>query len=195
MEPAGLAIGIAGLVGLFNSCLEAINIVQSYQTFRTDSHTLNTLFKVAKTLFEQWDLRVGIEHGRLLPNHHSGLDDRSTSATVMDLLYIIIKTICDESNLPLHRTGTAVGRDGEQIYAGIPGSRRQKLSWAIRRRGMRAEEVEIFEKLVDQLHKLVPSRTSTRPMEKPDPGRIDTFAQGMKLTKLKGCCCLTDNRN
>jgi hypothetical protein len=194
MEPAGLAIGIAGLVGLFNSCLEAINIVQSYQTFRTDSHTLNTLFKVAKTLFEQWDLRVGIEHGRLLPNHHSGLDDRSTSATVMDLLYIIIKTICDESNLPLHRTG-AGRRDGEQTYTGMPGSRRQKLSWAIRRKGMCVEEVEIFEKLVDQLDKLVPSRESMRLMDKPDPRRIDAFAQGMILTKLKKACCLTDIRD
>jgi hypothetical protein len=66
----------------------------------------------------------------------------------------------------------------------MPGSRRQKFSWAIRRKGVRVEEVEIFEKLVDQLDKLVPSQ-STRPMDKPDPDRIDTFAQGMKLTKLK----------
>ncbi|EXL47750.1 hypothetical protein FOCG_11899 [Fusarium oxysporum f. sp. radicis-lycopersici 26381] len=126
MEPAGLAIGIAGVAGLFNSCLEAVDIVQSYQTFRTDSHILNTRFKVAKTLFEQWGLRVGIEQGRLLSHHHSGLDDENTSATVMELLYIIIKTICDESNMPLYRTG-AGGRDGEQTYAGMPGSRRQKL--------------------------------------------------------------------
>ncbi|EXK76010.1 hypothetical protein FOQG_19228 [Fusarium oxysporum f. sp. raphani 54005] len=181
MEPVGLAIGIAGLAGLFNSCLEAVNIAQSYQTFRTDSHTLNTRFKVAKTLFEQWGLRVGIEQGRLLPHHHSGLDDKNTSATVMELLYIIIKTICDESNVPLHPTGAARGRDGEQTYAGMPGSRRQKLSWAIRRKGMRVEEVEIFEKLVDQLDKLVPSRKSTQPMDKPDPGRIDASWLGSKV--------------
>ncbi|KAI3573927.1 hypothetical protein IWW34DRAFT_810160 [Fusarium oxysporum f. sp. albedinis] len=191
MEPFGLAIGIAGLAGLFNSCLEAVNIVQSYQTFRTDSHILNTRFKVAKTLFEQWGLRVGIEQGRLLPHHHFGLDDENTSATVMELLYIIIKTMCDESNMPLHRTGAARGRDSEQTYAGMPGSRRQKLSWAIRRKGMRVEEVEIFEKLVDQLNKLVPSRKSTRPMDKPDLGRIDAFAQGIKdiqqiLARIEG---------
>ncbi|KAH7207392.1 hypothetical protein DER44DRAFT_615563, partial [Fusarium oxysporum] len=184
MDVTGLVIGVAGLAGLFTSCLEAVNIVQTYQTFRTDSHILNTRFKVAKTLFEQWGLRVGIEQGRLLPHHHSGLDDENTSTRVMELLHIIIKTICDESNMPLYRTG-AGRRDGEQTYTGMPGSRRQKLSWAIRRKGMRVEEVEIFEKLVDQLDKLVPSRESMRLMDKPDPGRIDTFAQGMKLTKLK----------
>jgi hypothetical protein len=194
MEVAGLAVGVAGLAGLFTSCLEAVNIAQSYQTFRIDSHVLNTRFKVTKTLFEQWGLRVGIEQGRLLPHHHSGLDDKNTSARVMELLHIIIKILCDESNAPLHRTGVAGGRDSDQTYAGMPGSRRQKLFWAIRRKGVRMEEVEIFEKLVDQLNKLVPSR-STRPMDGPDPERIDAFAQGMKLTKLKGCCCLTDTRN
>ncbi|RYC78295.1 hypothetical protein BFJ63_vAg18831, partial [Fusarium oxysporum f. sp. narcissi] len=187
METTGLVIGVAGLAGLFTSCLEAVNIVQSYQTFRTDSHTLNTRFKVAKTLFEQWGLRVGIEQGRLLPHHHSGLDDENTSIRVMELLHIITKTICDESNMPLHRTG-AGGRGGEQTYTGMPGSRRQKLSWATRRKGVRIEEVEIFEKLVDQLDKLVPSRESMRLMDKPDPGRIDAFAQGMTLTKLKEAC-------
>jgi hypothetical protein len=194
METAGLVIGVAGLAGLFTSCLEAVNIAQSYQIFLTDSHVLNTRFKVAKALFEQWGLRVGIKQGRLLPHHHSGLDDKNTSATVMELLHIIIKILCDESNAPLYRTRVAGGRDGDQTYAGMPGSRRQKLSWAIRRKGMRIEEVEIFEKLVDQLDKLVPSR-STRPIDGPDPERIDAFAQGMKLTKLKGCCCLTDTRN
>ncbi|EXK26974.1 hypothetical protein FOMG_16414 [Fusarium oxysporum f. sp. melonis 26406] len=148
METAGLVFGVAGLAGLFTSCLEAVNIVQTYQTFRTDSHTLNTRFKVAKALFEQWGLRVGIEQGRLLPHYHSGLGDENTSIRVMELLHIIIKTICDESNMPLYRT--RAGRcDGEQTYTGMPGLRRQKLSWAIRRKGMRVEEVEIFEKLVD----------------------------------------------
>ncbi|WZH50315.1 uncharacterized protein QYS62_011559 [Fusarium acuminatum] len=76
----------------------------------------------------------------------------------MELLYLIIKVLCDESNAPLYRTGVAGGHGGDQTYAGMPGSRRQKLSWAIRRKGMRMEEVEIFEKLVDQLDKLVPSQ-------------------------------------
>ncbi|KAJ9419408.1 hypothetical protein QL093DRAFT_2101468 [Fusarium oxysporum] len=56
--------------------------------------------------------------------------------------------------MPSYRTG-AGRRDGEQTYTGISGSRRQKLSWAIRSKGIRVEEVEIFEKLVDQLDKLV----------------------------------------
>jgi hypothetical protein len=48
METAGLIIGVAGLAGLFNSCLEAVDKVQSYQMFGTDSHVLDTRFKVAR---------------------------------------------------------------------------------------------------------------------------------------------------
>ncbi|EXL60700.1 hypothetical protein FOCG_03523 [Fusarium oxysporum f. sp. radicis-lycopersici 26381] len=190
METAGLVLGVAGLAGLYTSCLEVVNIVQTYKTFRTDSHTLNTRFEVAKTLFEQWGLRVGIKDGRLLPYHHSGLDDENTSARVIDLLHIIIKTIRDDNNMPPYRTG-AGRRDGEQTYTGMPGSRRQKLFWAIWRKGMRVEEVELFEKLVDQLDKLVPSRERMHLMEKPDPGRIDAFTQGIKdiqriLARIEG---------
>ncbi|KAJ4279617.1 hypothetical protein NW764_005478 [Fusarium oxysporum] len=151
METAGLVLGVAGLAGLYTSCLEVVNIVQTYKTFRTDSHTLNTRFEVAKTLFEQWGLRVGIKDGRLLPYHHSGLDDENTSARVIDLLHIIIKTIRDDNNMPPYRTG-AGRRDGEQTYTGMPGSRRQKLFWAIWRKGMRVEEVELFEKLGSRIY-------------------------------------------
>ncbi|KAK4077226.1 hypothetical protein Purlil1_12440 [Purpureocillium lilacinum] len=47
MEAAGLVIGVAGLAGLFNSCLEAVDKVQSYQTFGADSHVLDTRLRLA----------------------------------------------------------------------------------------------------------------------------------------------------
>lgn len=51
MEPIGLTVG---LVGLSNSCLEGLDKVQSYFSFGTDSHILNTRFKAAKSRFKQW---------------------------------------------------------------------------------------------------------------------------------------------
>ncbi|RKK61956.1 hypothetical protein BFJ69_g17066 [Fusarium oxysporum] len=189
MESAGLVIGVAGLAGLFNACLEAVDKVQSYQTFGTDSHVLDTRFKAAKTRFERWGPGVGIKQGKLLPNYHPALDDHDTSAVVTDLLHIIIKTICDASNSPQRRT-RATGPDVDDSSAlhepGLPfaaasPSRRGKMSWALWGKRGRIEQVELFEKLVQQLHYLVPPTTgaSPRPTRKPDPGRSDTLARGM----------------
>ncbi|EEU45675.1 uncharacterized protein NECHADRAFT_40539 [Fusarium vanettenii 77-13-4] len=183
MEAAGLVVGVAGLAGLFNSCLEAVDKVQSYRTFGTDSHVLDTRFKVAKARFERWGLGVGIEQGRLLPDHHSALDDRDTSTVVTELLQIIIKAICDARNESPRRTRAAGTSDDDfsslhqsrAPYAVTSESRRQKITWALRGKGGRTEQVELFEKLVQELHNLVPPHTgeSTPSAHKPDTGRTD----------------------
>ncbi|KAK2035752.1 hypothetical protein LZ31DRAFT_561622 [Colletotrichum somersetense] len=54
MEPAGFAVAVVGLAGLFSSCLEAINKVQSYRSARADADVQDVLFKAAKATFEQW---------------------------------------------------------------------------------------------------------------------------------------------
>ncbi|KAH7129676.1 hypothetical protein B0J13DRAFT_563207 [Dactylonectria estremocensis] len=55
MEPVGLAIGAAGLAGLFSSCLEAVDKVQSYKSFKTDSHVFDAQFRAKKLRFESAD--------------------------------------------------------------------------------------------------------------------------------------------
>ncbi|KAM6517781.1 hypothetical protein FSOLCH5_006549 [Fusarium solani] len=188
METAGLVIGVAGVAGLFNSCLEAVDKVQSYQTFGTDSHVLDTRFKVARARFERWGPGVGIEQGKLLPDHHSALDDKDTSTVVTDVLHIIIKAICDASNAPPRRTRAAGPGDDDSSglhrpYAVTSESRRRKMTWAFWGKVGRTEQVELFEKLVQELHNLVPPNTgeSTRRAHKPDTGRTDTVALGMDL--------------
>ncbi|CVL07334.1 uncharacterized protein FMAN_15398 [Fusarium mangiferae] len=183
MEPAGLVIGVAGLAGLFNACLEAVDTVQSYQTFGTDSHVLDTRFKAAKTRFERWGPSVRIKQGKLLPNHHPVLDDNDISVVVTDLLHIIIKTICDANNSPQRLPP----------FAAASWSRRGKMSWALRGKRGRVEQVELFEKLVQELHNLVPPTTgdNTRPAHKLDTGHSDTLARGMDSRRLKRGCRLT----
>ncbi|KAI8710938.1 hypothetical protein NCS52_01522700 [Fusarium sp. LHS14.1] len=195
MDPTGLAVGIAGLAGLFTSCLEVVNKVQSYQTFGTDSHVLDTRFKVARARFERWGPGVGIEQGKLLPDHHSALDDKDTSTVVTDVLHIIIKTICDASNAPPRRTRAAGPGDDDfpglrRPYVVTSESRIRKMTWALWGKGGRTEQVELkiryfwrnilFEKLVQELHHLVPPNTgeSTRWAHKPDTTRTDTLALG-----------------
>ncbi|RSL79332.1 hypothetical protein CEP52_017536, partial [Fusarium oligoseptatum] len=157
MDPTGLAVGIAGL---FTSCLEVVNKVQSYQTFGTDSHVLDTRFKVARARFERWGPGVGIEQGKLLPDHHSALDDKDTSTVVTDVLHIIIKTICDASNAPPRRTRAAGPGDDDfpglrRPYVVTSESRIRKMTWALWGKGGRTEQVELFEKLVQELHNLL----------------------------------------
>ncbi|KAH8884181.1 ankyrin-1, partial [Thozetella sp. PMI_491] len=54
MEVAGLAIGVAGLTALFDTCLNLIDRVETYRDFERDSHYLATRFKAEKLRLEQW---------------------------------------------------------------------------------------------------------------------------------------------
>ncbi|KAB5581180.1 hypothetical protein GE09DRAFT_1085410 [Coniochaeta sp. 2T2.1] len=65
MEATGLIVGVVGLAGLFNSCLEAVDKVQSYGTFGSESQPLDAQFKAIKARFERWGPAVGIKQGRL----------------------------------------------------------------------------------------------------------------------------------
>ncbi|GKT64702.1 hypothetical protein ColTof4_07098 [Colletotrichum tofieldiae] len=166
MEPAGLAVGILGLAGLFSTCLEAVDSVQSYRSARADADVQDTLFNAAKARFEQWGRGVGIEHGRLLDDHHPALDDKGISTAVGDLLHFIIKFICDDNHSSLrHLTQTAGSGDGLpgslRTRSGAPPEpRRRKLAWALRGKGERTEQVNLFVKLVQGLYNLVSPDTA-----------------------------------
>lgn len=142
MEAVGLVLGVAGL---FSTCLEAVEKVQSYHSFRPDSSTINTRFKTAKVLLEQWGRNVGFENGILLATHNEKLDDPDTVVAVKDVLNII-KGICQLGSQ--HRA--ANGANGSLIAG-----RRQKLKWAFGDKEKQQEQVELLERLVEQLRHLV----------------------------------------
>lgn len=148
MEAAGLAIGIVGIAGLFNTCLDSLARFQSYKSSSADSHILDTRFRAARTRFEQWGDSVGISQGLLLPDHYHGLNDENTASVIQDILHIIAKSICENGNAQqnLHQN---------ERFAGILQSRRKRLRWALGGKEDRTEQVEVFEKLVQQLHNLV----------------------------------------
>ncbi|KAK2666285.1 NACHT nucleoside triphosphatase [Fusarium oxysporum f. sp. vasinfectum] len=184
METVGLVIGIAGLAGLFTSCVEALDKIQSYRTFGTDSHVLNTRFKAARARFERWGPGVGIEQGRLKHVHHPALDDKAVSDAVAELLHIIVEAICDAGDVPPRRArGTGLDNK-DSVERGRPAPRNtmhepktKKMSWALWGKGKRTE---IFEKLVQQLHNLVPPSLGNNPWpaRNPDAGHTDTLTRG-----------------
>ncbi|KAH7215411.1 prion-inhibition and propagation-domain-containing protein [Fusarium oxysporum] len=187
METAGLVIGVAGLAGLFTSCIEALDKIQSYRTFGTDSHVLNTRFKAARARFERWGPGVGIEQGQLKHAHHPALDDKAVSDAVAELLHIIVEAICDAGNVPPRRARGTGFDNKDSVERGRPTARNtmhesktKKMSWALWGKGKRTEQVEIFEKLVQQLHNLVPPSMGNNPWpaRNPDAGHTDTLTQG-----------------
>ncbi|KAH7113125.1 prion-inhibition and propagation, helo domain-containing protein [Dactylonectria estremocensis] len=185
MEPVGLAVGIAGLAGLFSSCLEAVEKVQSYRSFGADSQVLDTQFKAEKLRFEQWGRHVGFDRGTPSADHHQALDDPDISSAVRDLL-LIIDNICNANGASrrplLARTGLAQdelfrARQAQPSRTAPSESRRRKLAWALGGRGERTEQVNLLGKVVQQLHNLVPpdSAKATRPVHEPNSGGTDAL--------------------
>ncbi|CAH0020242.1 unnamed protein product [Clonostachys rhizophaga] len=190
METAGLVIGVVGLAGLFNSCLEALDKLQSYRTFGNDSHILDTRFNATKARFERWGPGVGIERGQLMHPHHPALDDKVSSDAVAKLLHVIVEAICNPGNVASHRA-RGVGFDSDGSLEGgrhtlrnvTHESRKKKVAWALWGKGKRSEQVEIFETLVQQLHNLVPPSTGNDPWSVPkrDVPSTNTLTKGANL--------------
>jgi hypothetical protein len=155
MEVTGLAVGVFGLAGLFSACLESLSRFQNYRESNTETHVLDTRFRAARARFEQWGVSVGISNGQLQPDHHRELDNKETANLIESILQIIAKTICDDSILQRSRTGA-------QLQAGHFGgpvqSRSKRLKWALVGKESRNEQVDVFEKLVQQLYNLIPPR-------------------------------------
>jgi hypothetical protein len=161
MELAGLVVGVAGLAGIFSSCVGAIERVQSYQAYTADSGALETRFKVSKVRFEAWGSAVGIEHGRLLADHHPGLDDPGRIEVIVEMLQIILKAICDESQKSPKQARLSKTQDNATLRSNVTHattsseSKKRRVQWALWGKDDRIEKVELFEKLVDGLYHLV----------------------------------------
>ncbi|KAF5718824.1 ankyrin [Fusarium mundagurra] len=153
MEVTGLAVGVVGLAGLFSVCLDSLSRFQNYRESNTETHVLDTRFRAARARFEQWGVSVGISDGRLQPDHHRGLDNKEAANLIENILQIIAKTICEESILQRSRNGPRL-QSGQ--FGGLSQSRGKRLKWALGGKESRTEQVDMLEKLVQQLHNLIP---------------------------------------
>ncbi|PNP86555.1 hypothetical protein FNYG_00257 [Fusarium nygamai] len=162
MEVTGLIVGVAGLAGLFSACLDSLSRFQTYRDSNSETHVLDTRFRAVRARFEQWGVSVGFSSGRLQPDHHRGLDNKGTANLIESILQIIAKTICDDSLLQRSRTGT-------RLQAGQLGgpmqSKSKRLKWALGGKESRTEQVDIFEKLVQQLYNLIPPEDKSQNYE------------------------------
>ncbi|KAI1300647.1 prion-inhibition and propagation, helo domain-containing protein [Xylaria venustula] len=89
MEPAGLAVGVAGLIGIFTACLDIVERWDSYKDFGVESGSLIARFQADKVRFRQWGQRVGIYTEKHGDGYHKALDDPLIRPAVDQILQSI----------------------------------------------------------------------------------------------------------
>ncbi|WZH39190.1 NACHT domain-containing protein [Fusarium acuminatum] len=128
MEPAGFAVGLSGLAGLFTSCLEIVQRYDTYKTASRDKRSLDVQQQGAIYRLKHWGISVGIQDGRLSDNHHPTLDNPET-ITLVNALLSNIKEFLDSPN----------DLNGPSGVQNVPSSGSEKLprlervAWALTR--------------------------------------------------------------
>lgn len=89
MGSVGLAVDIVGLVGLFNTCLDLLDMFNSWRDCGSHLRLLVAEFQAQKLRFENWGHAVGFEQGALSDHHSRHLDNPCILWTVQALLLSI----------------------------------------------------------------------------------------------------------
>jgi hypothetical protein len=166
MEAAGLGIGIASLAGIFSTCLDVVERIDSYKDFGVDSRALISQFNADRLLFQQWGEAVGFDKNILKNVHHQNLDNPATFAAVQNLLVSINEIAGGPPNISASLgsgSGFISSRPQTNIHQRLsfqkfrePSSRRTKAEWALRDKARFVALLQRFETLVDRLRVLVP---------------------------------------
>ena len=92
MEVAGLVIGIAGLAGLFSTCLETFNIAVTARDFGHDFEVLMADLDLQRLRFYLWGDALGLigHDSSRPPARMAGLEDPQVEATIKNALQSIL---------------------------------------------------------------------------------------------------------
>jgi len=151
MEPVGLAVGAVGLAGLFSTCLDALQKLDSYKTARRDSRQLEAQLSATIHLFERWGEGVGINQGKLSKAHHPDLDDPRTFVVVQRLLGSIDEFLQTSDNVTNRTLDFTIGNQGPDKI-----SRWEKTAWALRGKLKQTNQVQTLASLVADLYSIIP---------------------------------------
>jgi hypothetical protein len=89
MDPFSLATGIAGfagLAGLFSTCLDIIERVDSYKDFGVESRSIIAQFEADKYLLKKWARDIGIYKNTDEVKINHNLDSPETVLIVQNIL-------------------------------------------------------------------------------------------------------------
>jgi hypothetical protein len=181
MEPVGLAVGIAGLAGLFSVCLDLVDRVDSYKDFGVESRSIAAQFEADKHLFAKWAQDVGIYNDKQMKYYNNDLDNPETNLIVQKILSsmqeIFGKTERTVSNLqPVEEAGPTSYPNGirflntRKTFQAPEGaiSKRSKIGWSLRSKAKFVYQVQQFGALVQRLYSLVPPDIQSKPVNPRD---------------------------
>lgn len=165
-----MLVGVAGLAGLFSTCLQVLDHIESFANFDSDTRHAITRFKSDKLLLRIWADAVGIVDGKLREKHHFLLDDAAIQAMVKEILLNICQIFDSAEGISkklrpdLAYSISKAADSGDfctsnfqkLAIAPAPKSKRNKIVWAIQGRSKFESQLETFGILVEKLYNLVP---------------------------------------
>ncbi|KAH6956217.1 prion-inhibition and propagation-domain-containing protein, partial [Fusarium avenaceum] len=171
MEAVGLAVG---LVGIFSTCLEAVQRIDSYKTAGRDTRLLRAQLNATMHLFERWGDSVGIGKGKLSDNHHPALDDPKTFSVIKNLLesfeeFSAATTTHDATSPNAIQRVPSLQLPDPPTKNASKASRWQKTSWALRGKLKQTNHVEALATLVSELYTVVSPETAVVASVGPKP--------------------------
>lgn len=171
MEIVGLAVGVAGLAGLFGACIGAMEHLQSYKTAGHQSSYIIAAFDANKLLFRKWANGVGIAENKLEDVHHPDLDDAAVALVVGKILSsicnickmtdsisskLLLKSLDSEMFSLKKTSGFPQGHLINMKNTQSLDSRRARVSWALGGKTNLTAQVESFGLLVGKLYEIIP---------------------------------------
>ena len=172
MEVAGLAVGVAGLVGLFSVCRDAIEQIDTYHNFGLESRSIIARFKLSEQIFRLWADNVGITGIHMSESHHPCLDNPAIASVVRETLLSIGEIfdvtlnsslaprlgLTDHSLLPSASNLGGLSRKSKHHNSSQVLSKRDKIEWVLRGKSNFIKKVDAFGELVEKLCELVPAQ-------------------------------------
>ncbi|KAH7303458.1 ankyrin repeat-containing domain protein [Stachybotrys elegans] len=170
MEAAGLALGIAGLAGLFSACIETARRVDSWKQYGDEWAKQAILFETERLRLERWGKAVNLQQENLSGERdcHKALLDAQTKLLVRELLKLIT-SVCSEANDSF--APISLSKMKKQSYtekgniAGVglraPDSKRERLKWALWSEGKIGAQISQLQLLVQKLHEVIPPAQAT----------------------------------
>ncbi|KAL2840958.1 hypothetical protein BJX68DRAFT_258316 [Aspergillus pseudodeflectus] len=153
MEPAGLALGAVGLLGLVNLYQEAARVVHSVNNHSSESLRLFSRYSATKALFERWGTQVGVaDKDSLAQSVHPQLQEPATVNAVAGLLASItnVFTDVDPTIARYEQPSTSAAANPGRTKL------RSRLKWALADGDKLTQNTKDFDDLVQKLYRLVP---------------------------------------
>lgn len=155
MEVIGLVSGIAGLAGLFTTCMDVLDKVDAYNNFGSESRYLVDQFDADKLLLKQWATKIGFERkvpdpGKEEIEGASLFEDEEILACIGRVL-VDIMGIFEEMEAGIDKLHLS-GRFGFE-HPSQP-SMRKKIGWALTGKLKFVHQIQQFEALLSRLYSL-----------------------------------------